>query len=30
MIKEKIRQFLEELEDALDELDEAHTIIILL
>lgn len=27
MIKEKIRQFLEELKDALDELDEAHTII---
>ena len=27
MIKEKIRQFLEELKNALDELDEAHTII---
>jgi hypothetical protein len=27
MIKEKIRQLLEELKDALDELDEAHTII---
>ena len=27
MIKEKIRQFLEEFKDALDELDEAHTII---
>ena len=27
MIKEKIRQFLEVLKDALDELDEAHTII---
>lgn len=27
MIKEKIRQFLEELKDALDELDEDHTII---
>lgn len=27
MIKEKIRQFIEELKEALDELDEAHTII---
>ena len=27
MIKEKIRQLIEELKDALDELDEAHTII---
>ena len=27
MIKEKIRQLLEEFKDALDELDEAHTII---
>ena len=27
MIKEKIRHLLEELKDALDELDEAHTII---
>jgi hypothetical protein len=27
MINEKIRQLLEELKDALDELDEAHTII---
>ena len=27
MIKEKIRQLLEELKDALHELDEAHTII---
>ncbi len=27
MIKEKIRQLLEELKDVLDELDEAHTII---